>query len=121
MKYILKMIRLIIIIIITPKTVNDKIILERYGLCDLFQTRSSHTSLFSPDWDFQKMGIGGLDDQFLHILRRAFASRVFPPDVVEKLGISYVKGLLLHGPPGMTYCIFKHLMFQRVWINSYCF
>jgi vesicle-fusing ATPase len=38
------------------------------------------------------MGIGGLDKEFSDIFRRAFASRVFPPSVVEKLGIKHVKG-----------------------------
>jgi SpoVK/Ycf46/Vps4 family AAA+-type ATPase len=63
------------------------------------------------------MGIGGLDSEFSEIFRRAFASRVFPPGLVEKLGIEHVKGtthpllcdtkslhidlgILLHGPPG---------------------
>lgn len=32
------------------------------------------------------MGIGGLDTQFNAIFRRAFASRVFPPEVVYQLG-----------------------------------
>lgn len=54
----------------------------------------------SKEFNFQKLGIGGLDDQFEQIFRRAFASRVFPPSVVEKLGIHHVKGVLLHGPPG---------------------
>lgn len=36
---------------------------------------------------FEKLGIGGLDAQFDQIFRRAFSSRVFPPDVVERLGI----------------------------------
>lgn len=48
------------------------------------------------------MGIGGLDEQFIQILRRAFASRVFPPEVTEQLGVKHVKGLLLYGPPGMV-------------------
>ena len=39
------------------------------------------------------MGIGGLDKEFNDIFRRAFASRVFPPALVEKLGIQHVKGL----------------------------
>ena len=43
-------------------------------------------SIINPDWDFQKMGIGGLDSEFNAIFRRAFASRVFPPEVVEQLG-----------------------------------
>lgn len=38
------------------------------------------------------MGIGGLDSEFSDIFRRAFASRVFPPALVEKLGIQHVKG-----------------------------
>ena len=38
------------------------------------------------------MGIGGLDAEFSNIFRRAFASRVFPPGLVEKLGIQHVKG-----------------------------
>jgi len=46
------------------------------------------------------MGIGGLDKELSNIFRRAFASRRFPPSVLEKYGISHVKGVLLHGPPG---------------------
>ena len=52
------------------------------------------------DVNFEKLGIGGLDKQFEEIFRRAFASRVFPPHVVAKLGIHHVKGMLLFGPPG---------------------
>lgn len=33
------------------------------------------------------MGIGGLDREFSDIFRRAFASRVFPPDIVEQMGM----------------------------------
>ncbi|XP_022122433.1 vesicle-fusing ATPase 1 [Pieris rapae] len=57
-------------------------------------------SIINPDWDFGKMGIGGLDNEFNAIFRRAFASRVFPPEVVEQLGCKHVKGILLYGPPG---------------------
>lgn len=57
-------------------------------------------SIFRPDWNFENMGIGGLDNEFNGIFRRAFASRVFPPNVLQKLGINHVKGILLHGPPG---------------------
>jgi len=49
---------------------------------------------------FAKLGIGGLDAQFEQIFRRAFASRVFPPAVIERLGIHHVRGVLLYGPPG---------------------
>lgn len=50
--------------------------------------------------DFEKLGIGGLDKEFRKLFRRAFTSRVFPPDMVEKLGIKHVKGIMLFGPPG---------------------
>ncbi|XP_028549702.1 vesicle-fusing ATPase isoform X4 [Dendrobium catenatum] len=50
--------------------------------------------------DLQKLGIGGLGEEFGQIFRRAFASRVCPPHVINKLGIKHVKGMLLYGPPG---------------------
>lgn len=50
--------------------------------------------------NFESLGIGGLDAQFDSIFRRAFASRVFSPNIIERLGISHVKGMLLFGPPG---------------------
>ncbi|KYN05689.1 Vesicle-fusing ATPase 1 [Cyphomyrmex costatus] len=57
-------------------------------------------AIINPDWDFQKMGIGGLDKEFSAIFRRAFASRVFPTEIVTQLGCKHVKGILLYGPPG---------------------
>jgi vesicle-fusing ATPase len=56
-------------------------------------------SLFRSDFDFTKMGIGGLGDQFQLMFRRAFASRIFP-GLVKQLGINHIRGILLHGPPG---------------------
>ncbi len=59
------------------------------------------TQLFkSKTLNFEQLGIGGLDKQFEAIFRRAFASRVFPPSILQKLGIKHVKGILLFGPPG---------------------
>ncbi|CAM1323267.1 NSF (predicted) [Pycnogonum litorale] len=52
------------------------------------------------DWDFQKMGVGGLDENLTAIFRRAFASRVFPPETIEKIGCKHVRGILMYGPPG---------------------
>jgi len=46
------------------------------------------------------MGVGGLNKELSDIFRRAFASRRFPPAVLQKYGISHVKGVLLYGPPG---------------------
>jgi len=67
-------------------------------------------SIINPDWDFTKMGIGGLDTEFNAIFRRAFASRVFPPEVMEQLGCKHVKGILLFGPPGTG----KTLMARKI-------
>ncbi|KAG0270759.1 transport between ER and Golgi ATPase protein [Linnemannia exigua] len=57
-------------------------------------------TLIQPDFKFEDMGIGGLDAEFSNMFRRAFASRIFPPSLVEKMGIQHVKGILLYGPPG---------------------
>jgi len=62
--------------------------------------RAATNAIIAPNFKFADMGIGGLDKEFSDIFRRAFASRVFPPALVEKLGIQHVKGILLHGPPG---------------------
>uniref|UniRef100_A0A914WJ20 Vesicle-fusing ATPase n=1 Tax=Plectus sambesii TaxID=2011161 RepID=A0A914WJ20_9BILA len=62
--------------------------------------KAAFRSIINPDWDFQKMGIGGLDNEFSGIFRRAFASRVFPPEFIEQLGMKHVRGILLFGPPG---------------------
>ncbi|KAI9761566.1 MAG: transport between ER and Golgi ATPase protein [Chaenotheca gracillima] len=62
--------------------------------------RPAANSIIQPNFKFEDMGIGGLDNEFSAIFRRAFASRIFPPGLVDKLGIQHVKGILLFGPPG---------------------
>ncbi|KAL4810044.1 P-loop containing nucleoside triphosphate hydrolase protein [Aspergillus unguis] len=64
------------------------------------KNRPAANAIIQPDFNTEKMGIGGLDSEFHTIFRRAFASRIFPPDIVAKLGIQHVKGILLYGPPG---------------------
>ncbi|CDS07210.1 hypothetical protein LRAMOSA09733 [Lichtheimia ramosa] len=61
---------------------------------------SKAQQIIKADFKFEDLGIGGLDKEFSAIFRRAFASRIFPPSIVEKLGVQHVKGLLLYGPPG---------------------
>uniref|UniRef100_A0A0D6QXW2 Vesicle-fusing ATPase n=1 Tax=Araucaria cunninghamii TaxID=56994 RepID=A0A0D6QXW2_ARACU len=71
------------------------------GIKIINQREGASSNIFrQKDFDLQKLGIGGLSEQFKDIFRRAFASRVFPPHVTNKLGIKHVKGMLLHGPPG---------------------
>lgn len=84
---------------------NSQVIFEKsesssMNLVGKAKTRGSRQSIISPDWNFERMGIGGLDKEFSDIFRRAFASRVFPPDIVEQMGCKHVKGILLYGPPG---------------------
>lgn len=62
--------------------------------------RAAANAIIAPDFKFEDMGIGGLDSEFSTIFRRAFASRIFPPGLIDKLGIMHVKGMLLYGPPG---------------------
>ncbi|XP_058477597.1 vesicle-fusing ATPase-like isoform X2 [Solea solea] len=84
---------------------NSQVIFEKsetssMTLVGKAKTRGSRQSIINPEWNFEKMGIGGLDKEFSAIFRRAFASRVFPPDIVEQMGCKHVKGILLFGPPG---------------------
>jgi len=58
------------------------------------------SNIFLSDFDFEKLGIGGLDSEFNEIFRRAFASRIWPAHIIRQLGINHVRGMLLHGPPG---------------------
>lgn len=64
------------------------------------QTSMSAVKVFKPTFDFSAMGIGGMDEQFKNIFRRAFAPRIAPPAILARMGIKPVKGLLLYGPPG---------------------
>lgn len=59
-----------------------------------------HLRSILAEGSFERFGVGGLDAEFLTIFRRVFASRMVPPDVVRRLGMRHVKGMLLHGPPG---------------------
>lgn len=67
---------------------------------DLENTNQIQQVFSMPELSFGSMGIGGLDGQFAQIFRRAFASRTFPPDYMKRLGLTHVKGILMHGPPG---------------------
>ena len=73
--------------------VNSGVIWEKaegsnINLTGKSKAKVERTQIINPDWDFSKMGIGGLDTEFNAIFRRAFASRVFPPEIMEQLGES---------------------------------
>ena len=52
-------------------------------------------TIFLSDFDFEKLGIGGLDAEFNQIFRRAFASRIWPAHVIKQMGINHVRGMLV--------------------------
>jgi len=85
-------------------TTQSQVIFHRDAKGDFNLKPSMHkpnsNAILAPDFKFEDMGIGGLDDEFATIFRRAFASRIFPPGLIAKMGITHVKGLLLYGPPG---------------------
>ena len=76
-------------------------------------------SLFKSDFNFEQMGIGGLDEQFKKMFRTAFASRIFP-GLVKQLGINHIRGMLLYGEylylgQKMLVCFANHV-FRRLWL-----
>ena len=47
----------------------------------------------------EQYGVGGLMAEIREIYRRVFQSRSLPRHIVDGLGVSHVKGVLLHGSP----------------------
>lgn len=58
---------------------------------------SNDMELFNGNFNFQDLGIGGLDKQFEIIFRRAFSSRLIHKDILKNLGVNHVRGIILHG------------------------
>lgn len=61
---------------------------------------TTNNQIFNTNFDFRELDIGGMDKELTEILRRVFISRILPLDIVKKLNVSHVKGLIMHGPPG---------------------
>lgn len=81
--------------IIDQKTGNALI-----GTSDNDIYSSNESSLFKTNINLSDLGIGGLDEEFRIMFRKAFASRAIPRKTIEKMGIRHTKGILLYGPPG---------------------
>src|SRR5699024_10584678 len=54
----------------------------------------------SSNFNFLELEIGGLKKEFGEMFRRAFIQRTYPPEFIQKMGITHVKGIMLYGPPG---------------------
>jgi vesicle-fusing ATPase len=61
---------------------------------------NANNQIFNTGFDFKELDIGGMDKELTTILRRVFISRVLPSDIIQKLNITHVKGLIMYGPPG---------------------
>lgn len=55
---------------------------------------------FQSNFSFESIGIGGMDNELASVLRRVLSTRAIRPDLMEKMGIQHVKGIILHGPAG---------------------
>ncbi len=62
--------------------------------------RQTTTPLLQAGFDFNNLGVGGLQDEMTEVFRRVFSSRLLPPALVTKMGLTHVRGMLLYGPPG---------------------
>lgn len=67
-----------------------------------FINNTSETAppLFIHGFNFEDIGIGGLDAEFQKIFCRAFSSRLVPSRILAAMGQKHIRGMLLYGPPG---------------------
>jgi vesicle-fusing ATPase len=56
--------------------------------------------LIIPDFNFEDLDIGGLDNEFIEIIKKVFVTRLVPNHIIKKFGQKHIRGLLLYGPPG---------------------
>jgi len=83
---------------ITDKTTIELVSKETY--LNVVTNKLLKRDLFKDDYNFEEIGIGGLDGELVNIFRRALSTRAYSPSIIQKLGIKHVKGILLYGPPG---------------------
>jgi vesicle-fusing ATPase len=81
--------------------INTETDLSLFSTSPLIVIRSNKgNTLFKGNFNFNEMGIGGLDEEFGTIFRRAFSTRLLPESILNDLGINHIRGILLYGPPG---------------------
>lgn len=80
---------------------NTNIIIVNNSGNLIFGENSEGTkTLFKGNFNFNDMDIGGLDDEFIKIFRRAFSTRLLSKKTRENLNIKEIRGIMLYGPPG---------------------
>lgn len=60
----------------------------------------SENILLKNNFNFETLGIGGLQKEFGLMFRRAIVQRVYSQKTISQLGIKHIKGIILYGPPG---------------------
>jgi vesicle-fusing ATPase len=83
--------------------INDNVNINIYSddvTLNLVGSKLLKRDLFRDDYNFEEIGIGGLNKELIGVFRRALSTRAFKPIIAEKLGIKHVKGILLYGLPG---------------------
>ncbi len=76
------------------------IILSDDVTLNLIGSKLLKRDLFNDNYNFEEIGIGGLNKELIGVFRRALSTRAFKSTTAGKLGIKHVKGILLYGPPG---------------------
>lgn len=77
-----------------------KVAESRIQLIGTAESKYNPNVILRPNFNFEEMGIGGLDEEFSSIFRLVFQSRLLDQDSAKKMNIKHTKGLLLYGPPG---------------------
>jgi vesicle-fusing ATPase len=70
-----------------------------YTLCLATGKKIKH-DLFDPNFNFETLGIGGLNSELKEIFKKALSLRAIGPEALRRLGLKCTKGILLYGPPG---------------------
>eukprot|EP00545_Synedropsis_sp_CCMP1620_P011395 CAMPEP_0119023372 /NCGR_PEP_ID=MMETSP1176-20130426/29840_1 /TAXON_ID=265551 /ORGANISM="Synedropsis recta cf, Strain CCMP1620" /LENGTH=621 /DNA_ID=CAMNT_0006978445 /DNA_START=51 /DNA_END=1916 /DNA_ORIENTATION=+ len=74
--------------------------IEKNDMLDAQLRTSELVAKSGANFEGEMMGIGGLDDVLAQVKRRIWVPLAAPPVLLQELGISPVRGLLLYGKPG---------------------
>ena len=75
--------------------VSNKILFD-----DQIAEQEEQEHLIIPDFSFEDLDIGGLDTEFMNIIKKVFVTRLVPNRILKMFGQKHVRGMLLYGPPG---------------------
>lgn len=79
---------------------SSRKVVEQTAMADAQLRTSELVAKSGANFEGEMMGIGGLDDVLAQVKRRIWVPLAAPPLLLNELGISPVRGLLLYGKPG---------------------